>query len=60
MKGSIALLLAATAVHQGARLSGRVVIVAVCGAAFLWGLFVWLLGIPQPSGDLVLVLNVPF
>ena len=48
--GSIALLLAATAAHQGAGLSGRVVIVAVCGAAFLWGLFVWLLGIPQPSG----------
>jgi hypothetical protein len=48
--GSIALLLAGTAVHQGARLSGRVAIVAVCGAAFLWGLFVWLLGIPQPPG----------
>ena len=48
--GSIGLLLVATAVHQGARLSGRVVLVAVCGAAFLWGLFVWLLGIPQPSG----------
>ena len=48
--GSIALLLAATAVHQGAGLRGRVVIVAVCGAAFLWGLFVWLLGIPQPAG----------
>lgn len=48
--GSIALLLAATAVHQGARLSGRVAIVAVCGGAFLWGLFVWLLGIPQPPG----------
>ena len=48
--GSIALLLAGTAVHQGARLSARVVIVAVCGAAFMWGLFVWLLGIPQPPG----------
>jgi putative tricarboxylic transport membrane protein len=48
--GSIALLLLGTAMHEGARLSGRVVIVAVCGAAFLWGLFVWLLGIPQPSG----------
>lgn len=48
--GSIALLLGATAVHQGAGRSSRVVIVAVCGAAFLWGLFVWLLGIPQPAG----------
>ena len=48
--GSIALLLAATAIHQGAGLNGRVVLVAVSGAAFLWALFVWLLGIPQPPG----------
>jgi putative tricarboxylic transport membrane protein len=48
--GSIALLLGATAVHQGAGFSSRVVLVAVCGAAFLWALFVWLLGIPQPPG----------
>jgi hypothetical protein len=48
--GSIGLLLAATAAYQGAGLNRRVVLVAACGAAFLWLLFVWLLGIPQPAG----------
>ena len=48
--GSIGLLIAATAAHQGAGLNRRLAIVAVCGAAFLWALFVWLLGIPQPAG----------
>lgn len=48
--GSIALLIAATAAYQGAGFNRRVAIVAVGGAAFLWALFVWLLGIPQPAG----------
>lgn len=47
---SIGVLLAATAAHQGAGLNRRVVLVAAGGAAFLWTLFVWLLGIPQPAG----------
>jgi hypothetical protein len=47
---AIASLLAATAVHQGAGLTRQVAFVAVFGATFLWVLFVWLLGIPQPSG----------
>ena len=47
---SIAVLLGATAAYQGAGLDRRVVLVAVGGAAFLWALFVWLLGIPQPAG----------
>jgi hypothetical protein len=47
---SIGVLLAATAAHHGAGLNRRVVLVAACGAAFLWALFVWLLGIPQPAG----------
>jgi hypothetical protein len=48
--GSIALLIAATAAYQGAGLNRRVALVAAVGAAFLWALFVWLLGIPQPAG----------
>ena len=47
---SIGVLLAATAAYQGAGLNRRVVLVAAGGAAFLWALFVWLLGIPQPAG----------
>jgi hypothetical protein len=47
---SIAALVAATAAYQGAGFNRRVVTVAAGGAAFLWVLFVWLLGIPQPSG----------
>jgi len=47
---SIALLLAATAAYQGAGLNRRVLLVAAGGATFLWVLFVWLLGIPQPAG----------
>ena len=48
--GSIALLIAATAAHQGAGLNARVAAVAIGGAACMWALFVWLLGIPQPAG----------
>ena len=48
--GSIALLIAATAAYQGAGFNRRVALVAIGGAAFLWALFVWLLGIPQPAG----------
>ena len=48
--GSIAVLIAATAAYQGAGFNRRVALVAVGGAAFLWALFVWLLGIPQPAG----------
>jgi putative tricarboxylic transport membrane protein len=47
---SIGLLLAATAAYQGAGLNRRVVAVALAGAALLWALFVWALGIPQPAG----------
>ena len=47
---SIGVLLAATAAYQGAGLNRRVVLVAAGGAAILWVLFVWLLGIPQPAG----------
>ena len=48
--GSIALLLVATAAYQGAGLNRRVFLIALFGAAFLWALFVWTLGIPQPTG----------
>jgi hypothetical protein len=47
---AVAALIAATAWAYGARLNVRTLVVAVSGAAVLWLLFVWLLGIPQPSG----------
>ena len=50
----IALLLAATALYQGAALNWRTLTVAVVGAAFLWGVFVLLLGVSMPSGILSL------
>ena len=46
----VAALIAATAWAYGASLGVRTAVVAVSGAAVLWLLFVWLLGIPQPSG----------
>ena len=48
--GSIALLIAATAAYQGSGFNRRVALIAAGGAVFLWALFVWLLGIPQPAG----------
>jgi hypothetical protein len=47
---SVAALLAATARYQGGELTGRVMLVAVAGAACFWLLFVVLLRIPQPAG----------
>jgi len=47
---SLAGLIMATAVYQGSAVNRRVVVVAVCGAAFFWLLFVLLLRIPQPAG----------
>lgn len=47
---AIAALIAAGTVAQGGRLNARTAIVAAGGAAALWLLFVWFLGIEQPSG----------
>jgi hypothetical protein len=46
----VAALIAATAWAYGASLNVRTTIVAMSGAAVLWLLFVWLLGIQQPPG----------
>ena len=48
----IALLLAVTALYQGAALNWRTLAVAAAGAALLWGVFVLLLGVSMPSGIL--------
>jgi putative tricarboxylic transport membrane protein len=48
--GSMVLLLAATAAYHGAALNRQLLLVSIGGAACLWVLFVWLLGIPQPAG----------
>jgi hypothetical protein len=47
---SIAALLAATVMYQGARLTSAAGLVAIAGAIFFWLLFVVLLGIPHPPG----------
>jgi hypothetical protein len=47
---SLAGLIFATTYCQGGPANRRVALVAVCGAVFLWLLFVRLLGIPQPAG----------
>ena len=58
----VAALIAATAWVYGASLNVRTAVVAVGGAVVLWLLFVWLLGIPQPSGwwpDLLSLVRSP-
>lgn len=50
---SIAILIIGTAYYQGGRLDRRVIAVGVGGAAFLWLLFVQLLGIQYPMGSWV-------
>jgi putative tricarboxylic transport membrane protein len=47
---SIALLIIASALYLGTPFSWRVVAIGVAGAIAYWVVFVWLLGIPQPSG----------
>lgn len=49
---SIAGLIAAAALYQGALLSWRVFAIALAGALVYWLVFVWLLGIPLPAGML--------
>ena len=47
---SIALLIAVVAIYEGLRPSWRLPAIALAGAAFLWVLFVKLLGVQQPPG----------
>jgi hypothetical protein len=47
---TLAGLIAATTYYQGGGLNRRVALVSGGGALFLWILFVWVLGIPQPAG----------
>ena len=47
---TLAGLLAATTYYQGGGFNRHVALVSGGGALFLWILFVWVLGIPQPSG----------
>ena len=47
---SIAAVIIALAVYQGAKLDWRLAVTAVAGAVFLWLVFVALLHIRQPSG----------
>lgn len=47
---SIALLLAAVALYQGASLSWKLGLIALGGAGLLWTAFVILLGVPMPAG----------
>jgi putative tricarboxylic transport membrane protein len=47
---SLAILIAATTYYPGGAVTRQLAIVAVCGAAFFWAMFVWLLHIPQPVG----------
>jgi putative tricarboxylic transport membrane protein len=47
---SVALLIIAVALYQGAPFSWRVIAIGVAGALVYWIIFVWLLGIPLPGG----------
>lgn len=47
---AIALLMLATALYMGRRLSARLVLISIGGALFYYLLFVRLLGIPLPAG----------
>ena len=49
---SVALLMIATTVYLGTPFSLRVIAIGVAGATLYWAIFVWLLGIPLPSGIL--------
>lgn len=49
---AIALLIAAVAMYEGLRPSWRLAITAVAGAGGFWLLFVWLLGVEQPTSIL--------
>jgi putative tricarboxylic transport membrane protein len=49
---SIALLLIGVALYQGAPVSGRLVLVGIGGALFLWSLFAVVLGVSMPRGPL--------
>ena len=47
---SLAALILTTTYYQGGVINRHVAVVAVTGALFFWVLFVFVLGIPQPSG----------
>lgn len=47
---TIAALIAATAIYFGLRPSARLILIAVLGAAFLWGIFAKILGVAMPAG----------
>ncbi len=49
---AIALLIAAVGMYEGLRPSRHLAVVALAGAAGFWLLFVWLLGVEQPSSIL--------
>jgi hypothetical protein len=49
---SIGALLLASTWYLGGRTNGQAVLIAVCGAAFFWLLFVALLGVQHPVGAL--------
>ena len=49
----IAALILATVYCQGASLNRSAVLIAICGAAFFWVLFVALMGIAQPPGIVI-------
>jgi hypothetical protein len=46
---TLAMTIAATALYFGERISARLAVIAITGAATFWALFVWLLGIPMPA-----------
>ena len=50
---AIAALILATVYCQGAPVNRSAVLVAICGGAFFWVLFVALMGIAQPPGVLI-------
>ncbi|MGE3844126.1 MAG: tripartite tricarboxylate transporter TctB family protein [Vicinamibacterales bacterium] len=47
---TVSLLLAAAIAIQGGALTRRAWLIAAGGAVLFWGLFVWLLRVPQPAG----------
>ncbi|MDF1608701.1 tripartite tricarboxylate transporter TctB family protein [Hoeflea sp. YIM 152468] len=52
---AIALLLAAVSLYQGARPGVQIIAIGIGGAAFLWAVFVLVLGVSMPKGLFILL-----